>query len=92
MFGIVGKVIYPGVKVWFNWKLWQTLCFVLLERLPIADRENGYLGVGLSGIDHHRSYKVIIQGHGTKKNDLTKHLNQVCVWDEWIGYTREYVH
>ena len=36
--------------------------------------ENGCWGVGRGGIGHQRSYVVIIQGHVTKKSDLTKTL------------------
>ena len=48
--------------------------------------ENGCWGVANEGISHQRSFKVIIQGHVTKKGDLTKNLNQVCAWYHWIGY------
>ena len=48
--------------------------------------KNGCRGVGRGGIGHQRSYKVISQGHVTKKGDLTKNFDQVCVWDDWIGY------
>ena len=51
--------------------------------------ENGCRGVGRGGIGHQRSYKVIIQGHVRKKGDLTKNFDQVCVWDDWIGYIPE---
>ena len=33
---------------------------------------NGCWGVANEGISHQRSFKVIIQGHVTKKGDLTK--------------------
>ena len=32
--------------------------------------ENGWWGVGRGGIGHQRSYKIIIQGHVTKKGRL----------------------
>ena len=49
-------------------------------------------GVGRGRIGHQRSYKVNIQGHVTKKGDLTKNFDQVCVWDDWDDrlYTRAY--
>ena len=40
------------------------------------------IGAGVSAVveySHQRSYKVIIQGHVTKKGDLTKNFDQVCV-------------
>ena len=50
---------------------------------------NGCWCVGRGGISHQRSIKVIIQGHVTKRGDLTKIFDQVCVWYDWIGYTPE---
>ena len=50
------------------------------------------MGAGVSAVveySHQKSYKVIIQGHVTKKGDLTKNFDQVCVWDDWIGYIPE---
>ena len=38
--------------------------------------EKGCLGVGRGGIGHQRSFEVIIQGHVTKKGDLTKTLTR----------------
>ena len=48
--------------------------------------ENECWGEGCGGIGHQRSFKVIIQGHLTKKGDLTKNVDQVCFWDDWIVY------
>ena len=39
--------------------------------------ENGCWGVGRGEIGHQRSFKVIIQGHVTKKGDLTKTLTRI---------------
>ena len=48
------------------------------------------LGVSArGGIGHQRSFKVFIQGHVTKKGDLTKNFDQVCVWYDWIGHIPE---
>ena len=46
--------------------------------------ENECWGEDCGGIGHQRSFKVIIQGHLTKKGDLTKNVDQVCVRDAWI--------
>ena len=46
-------------------------------------------GVGRGGIGHQRSFKVFIQGHVTKKGDLTKNFDQVCVWYDWMGHIPE---
>ena len=32
---------------------------------------------------------VIIQGHVTKKGDLTKNFDQVCAWYDLMGYIPE---
>ena len=48
--------------------------------------ENGSWGVASDGISHQRSFKVIIQGHVTKKGDLTKNCKRVCAWYHWIYY------
>ena len=39
----------------------------------------GCWGVGRGRIGHQMSFKVIIQGHVTKKGDLTEKFDQVCV-------------
>ena len=63
------------------------------DKLCVSFYWKGYLsgtiekecwGEDCGGIGHQRSFKVIIQGHLTKKGDLTKNVDQVCVWDAWI--------
>ena len=51
--------------------------------------ENGWWGVSGGEIGHQMSYKVNIQGNLTKKGDLAKNFDLVCVWDDWIGYIPE---
>ena len=68
--------------------------YVSLGRLTIRENEKWVLGCrpwwDMSHLRWDRShFRSHYSRHVTKKIDLTKNFDQVCVWYDWIGYIPE---